>query len=72
MPANPESWAVTLDLTGATLVDFNAAGACPRACQSATLAGTARFTGARFADVDFRGTARCTDVTSRAMCCSPA
>ncbi len=71
LPTDDEFWAITLDLTGATLVDFNARdGVFPGGlrCQSATFAGTARFTGARFAgearfaDVDFRGTARFTDV----------
>jgi hypothetical protein len=69
-PTNPEFWAVTLDLTGATLVDFNARHCVflgGLRCQSATFAGTARFTGARFAGearfagADFRDTARFTD-----------
>ncbi len=70
-PDHPEYWAVRLDLTGATLVDFNARHCLFLGglwCELATFAGTARFTGARFAGVarfaeaDFRGTARFTDV----------
>lgn len=71
VPADDGFWAVTLDLSGATLVDFNARECLfpgGLRCESATFAGTARFTGARFAGearfagADFRSTARFTDV----------
>lgn len=70
-PANPEFWHVRLDLTGATLIDFNARQCVflgGLRCESAVFAGTARFTEARFAgvarfaDADFRSTGRFTNV----------
>lgn len=68
----PEFWGVTLDLIGATLVDFNARDCVFTGglnCQSATFIGVARFTKAtfagkaRFVDADFRGTGRFTGAT---------
>ncbi|GAA3649623.1 pentapeptide repeat-containing protein [Lentzea roselyniae] len=67
----PDPWQVTLDLSGATLVDFNARQCVfPGGlnCEGATFIGIARFTDARFAgvarfvDVSFRGTSRFTGV----------
>ncbi|SMC84319.1 pentapeptide repeat-containing protein [Lentzea albidocapillata] len=68
----PEFWGVTLDLSRAVLVDFNARGCVFTGglnCEKAVFIGTARFTDARFAgvarfvDADFRGTSRFTGVT---------
>lgn len=67
----PSAWQVTLDLSGATLVDFNARGCVFTGglnCEDAVFHGTARFTDARFDGVarfvgaDFRGTSRFTGV----------
>ncbi|MBB5898089.1 pentapeptide repeat-containing protein [Kutzneria kofuensis] len=70
--AEPEFWQITLDLTGATLVDFNARQCVFSGglnCPSATFIGIARFTDARFqgearfAEADFQGTVRFTGAT---------
>jgi hypothetical protein len=69
---DPEFWGVTLDLSKAVLVDFNARGCVFTGgldCEKAVFVGTARFTDARFAGVarfvgaDFRDTGRFTGVT---------
>ncbi|MEU0881247.1 pentapeptide repeat-containing protein [Lentzea sp. NPDC005914] len=68
----PEFWGVTLDLSRAVLVDFNARGCVFTGgfdCEHAVFIGTARFTDARFTGVarfvgaDFRDTSRFTGVT---------
>jgi hypothetical protein len=67
-----DPWPVTLDLSGATLVDFNARLCVFHGglnCEGATFIGTARFSSAhfkgvaRFVGVHFRDTARFTGVT---------